>query len=77
MVYSTWEEAAKASKARRAVSSLMRRKTPRGELNGVIVIGLRIRGHYAYASADGIAIPDTYGRPAASDIDAIREWRVG
>jgi len=77
MVYPNWEAAAAASKAGRAVSPRMRRSTPRGELDTVIVIGTRIQAHYAYASADGIAVPPTYGRPSASDVDRVKEWRIG
>lgn len=77
MTYTNWEAAAGASKASRAVSSTMKRMTPRGELSTVIVIGPRIQAHYAYASSDGIAVSSTYGRPQARDIDEIREWRTG
>ena len=77
MTYTHWEAAASASKAGRAVSSVQKRMTPRGELGTVIVIGHRIAAHYAYASADGIAVSATYGRPQARDIDSVREWRVG
>ncbi|MBU1081631.1 MAG: hypothetical protein KKB59_14205 [Spirochaetes bacterium] len=76
MVYRTWEEAARASKAGRAVSSIIRRPTPRGELTAVIVMDKKGNSHYAYGSANGIRIPDTYGRPTASEIDSIREWRI-
>jgi len=77
MIYTNWEAAANASRAGRAVSSIKKRMTPRGELPTVIVIGPRIQAHYAYASSDGIPVSTTYGRPQARDIDEIREWRVG
>jgi len=76
MIYRSYEEAMKASRAGRAVSSLMQRPTPRGTLPAVIVMD-RHGAHYAYGSANGIAIPATYGRPTAQEIDSIREWRVG
>lgn len=78
MVYQDWKEATAVSKAGKAVSSIIQqRPTPRGILTAVIIIDKRGNAHYAYGSANGIAIPDTYGKPTASDIDAIREWRVG
>lgn len=77
MVYPNWEAAAAKSHAHRAVSTRIKRPTPRGELSAVIVVGPRIQAHYAYASSDGIAISVAYGRPSARDVDAIREWRVG
>jgi hypothetical protein len=77
MTYTHWEAAAAASKASRAVSSQITRNTPRGHLKAVIVIGPRIRPHFAYASADGIAIPEAYGKPSTAEIDAMKEWRIG
>jgi len=77
MKYTHWEAAANRSKSGRAVSTPQLRDTPKGLLLGVIVIGHRIQAHWAYASADGIAIPPTYGKPKSADIDAIREWKVG
>lgn len=79
MTYPNWEAAAAASKANRAVSAPVGSKlTPRGNLPAVIVIGPRTPAHYAYASADGIAIPQSHaGRPSAADVDRVREWRVG
>lgn len=77
MRYADWREAALKSHARIAVSPAQQGPTPRGILGRVIVISDRGNFHYAYASAHGIRIPETHGRPTAAEVDRVREWEPG
>lgn len=72
--YRSPEEAARASRERLAVSPPYHQKTPRGMLPCVLIKPLYGQAWWAYASAHGIRVPETYAPVLSSDIDRVKDW---
>jgi hypothetical protein len=74
--YRTPEEAARASKERMAVSPPYNQKTPRGILPCVLIVRPGRQAYWAYHSAHGIKVPETYSKATPADIDRVRDWKA-
>jgi hypothetical protein len=73
-VFDNFEDAARESRTRAALSPAVRRVMPNGEVLPVrIVKPLYGQPFWTYASSPGMKVRDLH--LAVSDVDSVREWK--
>ena len=74
--YPSPDLAAKDSRMGMAISPAYNQPTPRGVLPCVLIVHPKRSAWWAYASAPGIRVPETYAKADRAAIDKVREWKA-